>query len=65
MDVFIHYLDSDELARADDRQIPICGVVQDFLKYVSWDNDGFARKGGVPARTRAVCRAVMLGVSGG
>jgi uncharacterized protein (DUF433 family) len=44
IDVFIHYLDSDELARATDRQIPIRGVVEDYLKYVTWDDDGFARR---------------------
>ncbi|BFU42380.1 DUF433 domain-containing protein [Krasilnikovia sp. MM14-A1004] len=44
IDVFIHYLDSDELARAADRQIPIRGVVEDYLKYVSWGNDGFAQR---------------------
>lgn len=44
IDVFIHYLDSDELARAADREIPIRGIVEDYLKYVSWDNDGFAQR---------------------
>jgi uncharacterized protein (DUF433 family) len=44
IDVFIHYLDSDELARATDRQIPIRGVVEDYLKYVTWDDDGFAQR---------------------
>ena len=44
IDVFIHYLDNDELARAADRQIPIRGIVEDYLKYVSWDDDGFAQR---------------------
>jgi uncharacterized protein (DUF433 family) len=44
IDVFIHYLDSDELARAADRQIPIRGVVEDYLQYVTWDSDGFAQR---------------------
>lgn len=44
IDVFVHYLDSDELARAADRQIPIRGVVEDYLKYITWDDDGFAQR---------------------
>ncbi|WP_203837388.1 DUF433 domain-containing protein [Winogradskya humida] len=44
IDVFIHYLDSDELHRATDRQIPIRSVVEDYLKYVTWDDDGFAQR---------------------
>lgn len=34
VDVFVHYLDSDEIARAGDRQMPIRRVIDDHLKYV-------------------------------
>jgi uncharacterized protein (DUF433 family) len=37
VDVFIHYLDSDELARVGDSQIPIRQVIDDYLKYIAWD----------------------------
>ena len=59
IDVFIHYLDSDELARAADRQIPIRGVVEDYLKYVSWDNDGFARRLVLRRYDPAIARVVI------
>lgn len=39
IDVFIHYLDSDEMARAEDRQMPIRQVIDDHLRYVTWDDD--------------------------
>lgn len=39
VDVFIHYLDSDEIARAGDRQMPIRRVIDDFLRYIVWDED--------------------------
>jgi uncharacterized protein (DUF433 family) len=42
VDVFIHYLDSDEVARAGDRQMPIRQVIDDYLRYIVWDeNDEF------------------------
>jgi len=59
IDVFIHYLDSDELARATDRQIPIRGVVEDYLKYVTWDNDGFARRLVLRRYDPAIARVVI------
>ncbi|NMO50418.1 DUF433 domain-containing protein [Actinoplanes sp. TBRC 11911] len=59
IDVFIHYLDSDELARAQDRQIPIRGVVEDYLKYVSWDSDGFAQRLVLRRYDPAVARVVI------
>jgi uncharacterized protein (DUF433 family) len=59
IDVFIHYLDSDELARASDRQIPIRGVVEDYLKYVSWDNDGFAQRLVLRRYDPAVAKVVL------
>jgi uncharacterized protein (DUF433 family) len=37
VDVFIHYLDSDEIARAGDRQMPIRQVIDDYLQYIVWD----------------------------
>jgi uncharacterized protein (DUF433 family) len=39
IDVFIHHLDSDEVARAGDRQMPIRAVIDDHLKYIVWDDD--------------------------
>jgi uncharacterized protein (DUF433 family) len=36
VDIFVHYLDSDELARAGDRQIPIRHVIADYLRYITW-----------------------------
>jgi uncharacterized protein (DUF433 family) len=39
VDVFVHYLDSDEIARAGDRQMPIRQVIDDYLRYVVWDTD--------------------------
>jgi uncharacterized protein (DUF433 family) len=42
VDVFIHYLDTDELARAGDRQMPLRDVINDYLKYIAWaDGDDF------------------------
>jgi uncharacterized protein (DUF433 family) len=42
VDVFIHYLDSDQIARAGDRQMPIRQVIDDYLQYIVWDeNDEF------------------------
>jgi uncharacterized protein (DUF433 family) len=39
VDVFVHYLDTDEIARAGDRQMPIRRVIDDYLKYVVWDDE--------------------------
>ena len=39
VDVFIHYLDSDDIARADDRQMPFRQVINDYLRYIVWDED--------------------------
>lgn len=39
VDVFVHYLDSDEVARAGDRQMPIRAVINDYLKYIVWDEE--------------------------
>jgi uncharacterized protein (DUF433 family) len=39
VDVFVHYLDRDEVARAGDRQMPIRKVIDDYLKYIVWDDD--------------------------
>lgn len=42
IDVFVHYLESDEFARAGDHQTPIRGVIADFLRYIRWsDEDEF------------------------
>lgn len=37
VDVFIHFMDSDEIARAGDRQMPIRQVIDDYLQYVVWE----------------------------
>jgi uncharacterized protein (DUF433 family) len=39
VDPFIHYLDTDELARAGDRQMPLRQVINDYLKYIAWTDD--------------------------
>jgi uncharacterized protein (DUF433 family) len=39
VDVFIHHLDSDEVARAGDRQMPIRAVIDEYLKYIVWDEE--------------------------
>ena len=39
IDVFVHYLDTDEIARAGDRQMPIRQVIDDYLRYIVWDED--------------------------
>ncbi|MFG2048777.1 DUF433 domain-containing protein [Micromonospora sp. NPDC048935] len=44
IDVFVHYLDSDEIARAPDGQMPIRQIVENYLQYIAWDDDGFARR---------------------
>ncbi|GAA3889703.1 hypothetical protein GCM10022243_63100 [Saccharothrix violaceirubra] len=46
IDIFIHYAD-DQLARAGDGQRPIREVIDDYLKFITWENgDDF------PARLR-------------
>lgn len=37
VDIFIHYLDSDDIARARDGQQPIREVISGYLKYIHWD----------------------------
>jgi uncharacterized protein (DUF433 family) len=39
VDVFIHYLDSDDLARVGDRQMPLRQVISDYLRYIVWTDD--------------------------
>lgn len=39
VDVFIHYLDTDELARAGDRQMPLREIINNYLKYIAWTDD--------------------------
>ncbi|MDI5939221.1 MULTISPECIES: DUF433 domain-containing protein [Micromonospora] len=47
IDVFVHYVDTDELARAGDRQMPIREVISDYLNYIVWEpSDAY------PARLR-------------
>jgi uncharacterized protein (DUF433 family) len=42
IDVFVHYLETDEMARVGDHQTPIRKVINDFLKYIRWtDADDF------------------------
>jgi uncharacterized protein (DUF433 family) len=38
IDVFVHYLDTDEVARTCDRQMPFRQVIDDHLRYVTWEN---------------------------
>ena len=44
IDVFVHYLDTDEIARAGDRQMPIRQVIDDYLRYIVWDDDEFPKR---------------------
>ncbi|BCJ56788.1 DUF433 domain-containing protein [Micromonospora endophytica] len=47
IDVFVQYVDTDELARAGDHQMPIREVIADYLRYIVWDpSDAY------PARLR-------------
>ncbi|HEX2357607.1 MAG TPA: DUF433 domain-containing protein [Micromonosporaceae bacterium] len=39
VDVFVHYLETDEIARAGDRQMPFRKVIDDYLRYIVWDDD--------------------------
>lgn len=36
VDIFVHYLESDEFARAGDKQMPIRNVIADYLRYITW-----------------------------
>jgi uncharacterized protein (DUF433 family) len=38
VDVFIHYLETDEIARAGDHQMPIREVIDDYLTYILWED---------------------------
>ncbi len=45
IDVFIHYVEDDEIARAGDRQMPIRQVIDDYLRYIVWDDgDEFPKR---------------------
>jgi uncharacterized protein (DUF433 family) len=37
VDVFIHYLETDEIARAGDRQMPFRELINDYLHYILWE----------------------------
>lgn len=39
IDVFIHYFETDVLARAGDGQMPIREVINDYLRYIMWEDD--------------------------
>jgi uncharacterized protein (DUF433 family) len=39
IDVFIHYLETDDVVRAGDGQLPIRDVINDYLHYILWDAD--------------------------
>ena len=39
IDLFIHYLETDELARAGDRQMPFREIINDYLHYIVWEAD--------------------------
>lgn len=59
IDVFVHYLDSDEIARASDGQMPIRQVVENYLQYITWDDDGFARRLTLRRYDPAVAKVVI------
>lgn len=45
IDIFIQYADSDDIARAYDGQRPIRETIQDYLRYIEWDEyDGIAAR---------------------
>ncbi|RCV49903.1 DUF433 domain-containing protein [Marinitenerispora sediminis] len=45
VDIFVHYLDDDEIVRARDGQRPIRDVIDDYLRYIHWDeSDGFPQR---------------------
>ncbi|MGW0434930.1 DUF433 domain-containing protein [Micromonospora sp. NPDC003197] len=37
IDIFVYYVESDELARVGDQQMPIREVIADYLNYIAWD----------------------------
>ena len=39
IDVFIHYLETDEVVRAGDGQLPFREVINDYLRYIVWEED--------------------------
>lgn len=39
IDVFVHYLETDEIARAGDHQLPFREIINDYLHYILWDDD--------------------------
>lgn len=39
IDVFVHYLETDDVVRAGDGQLPIRDVINDYLHYILWDAD--------------------------
>jgi uncharacterized protein (DUF433 family) len=39
VDVFIHYLETDELARTGDQQMPIRQIIDYYLHYIRWEGD--------------------------
>ncbi len=45
IDIFIEYAESGDLARAHDGQRPIRETIQDYLRYIDWDEcDGIAAR---------------------
>ncbi len=44
VDIFIHYAEEDDLARASDGQRPIRAIIEDYLRYIDWDVDDVARR---------------------
>lgn len=39
IDVFVHYLETDEIVRAGDRQMPLREIINDYLHYIVWEDD--------------------------
>jgi uncharacterized protein (DUF433 family) len=45
IDVFVHHVEADELVRVGDGQRPIRQIIEDYLKYIVWDDtDEFPRR---------------------
>jgi uncharacterized protein (DUF433 family) len=59
IDVFVHYLDSDEIARAGDRQMPIRRVIDDYLRYIVWDEDDFPKRLTLKQYDPSIARVVI------
>jgi uncharacterized protein (DUF433 family) len=56
----VHYLESDELARAGDKQIPIRNVIADYLRYITWpDTDEFPSRLTLRRYDPAVAKVVI------